>query len=176
MSAKLRGPGMSFSRSVPQPTRADPFRSTVTSPALPWHAEQRILPRNPRETASGMAAQSLYRLSPNWGFREREVRLCYKLSQANQIRHPVKLGSQRPVKKEEAGVSEVVHLASQVSFGLRRARTRVENMTTLFKALHAGGLLDMAPEDPEAKANHTIARQLLGLMQTELDMLSQELP
>lgn len=73
-------------------------------------------------------------------------------------------------------VSEVVHLASRAEFGLRRARTRVDNMTTMFQALEAGGLLDVAPEDPAAQANHTVARKLLTLVQAELDMLRQELP
>jgi hypothetical protein len=46
----------------------------------------------------------------------------------------------------------------------------------MFQALEAGGLLDIAPEDPEAKANHTVARKLLGLVQAELHLLRQELP
>lgn len=73
-------------------------------------------------------------------------------------------------------MSEVVHLASRAEFGLRRARTRVENMVTMFQALEAGGLLDVAPADPAAQANHTVARKLLCLVQAELDQLSKELP
>ena len=73
-------------------------------------------------------------------------------------------------------MSEVVHLASRAEFGLRRARTRVENMVTMFQALETGGLLDIAPEDPTAQANHTVARKLLWLVQAELDQLSRELP
>ena len=49
-------------------------------------------------------------------------------------------------------------------------------MTTMFQALEAGGLLDIAPEDPAAQANHMVARKLLSLVQAELDMLRQELP
>ena len=73
-------------------------------------------------------------------------------------------------------MSEVVHMASRAEFGLRRARTRVENMTTMLQALEAGGLLDIAPEDPTAQANHTVARKLLCLVQAQLDLLSKELP
>ena len=73
-------------------------------------------------------------------------------------------------------MSDVVHLASRAEFGLRRARTRVDNMTTMFQALEAGGLLDIPPNDPQAQANHTVARKLLGLVQAELDLLRQELP
>ncbi|MEI6440310.1 MAG: hypothetical protein WCO83_08900 [Alphaproteobacteria bacterium] len=73
-------------------------------------------------------------------------------------------------------MSEVVYLANRAEFGLRKARTRVDNITTMFQALEAGGLLDIAPEDPEAKANHTVARKLLGLVQDELNLLRQELP
>ena len=49
-------------------------------------------------------------------------------------------------------------------------------MVTMFQALETGGLLDIAPEDPTAQANHTVARKLLWLVQAELDQLSRELP
>jgi hypothetical protein len=46
----------------------------------------------------------------------------------------------------------------------------------MFQALEAGGLLDVAPDDPTAQANHAVARKLLCLVQAELDQLSRELP
>ncbi|OXE37092.1 MAG: hypothetical protein CGW95_03575 [Phenylobacterium zucineum] len=73
-------------------------------------------------------------------------------------------------------MSEVVHLASRAEFGLRRARNRVETMSSLFQALKTGGLLDVGPKDPKSQAKYVVGLKLLDLMQAELDLLRRELP
>ena len=70
---------------------------------------------------------------------------------------------------------KVVRLVSPPGAGEITLRARLENISAVFKAIHAGELLSALPDCPIARGDHIAALTLLGVAESEVYALCDEL-
>lgn len=72
-------------------------------------------------------------------------------------------------------MAEVVRIPVQGIGNVADFKARVERMTSIFRAIEAGGMLAAVPDCPVASDDHRAALTLLSIVESELLAIREEL-